>query len=410
MSEFLTSVRAAGPVREVDASTVLTPAPAEPDATAGADAMHPEPLEEVSGDLRSHHPRDFAMLVVTRAGSEEFRIRGQHCDAEHVLRSAERFGRPHLPLGDLAQKGGLDPQDLDDLLFEWSRIQPADLVDWLQGLRARIGDTDLRLVIWDSTGFDIPWEAFTLPPDQDRSLPGGPLGAFVAVTRLIVRPGQGPDRADEEVVAAGAVLSYVDEETADLDILERYGRRPLDAGPLLTLLEAGDEHVGLVYVGCHGTWSTDVLQLRLGPWKLSKISRSPLSRLKASRSLVFLNACHSGRLLADAVTGGSPARTEVFGFAEAFLRQGAGTVIGPTGPVDRRLARRVALAVFEQVAADPDKPVAAALRDARAAVGQGVVGVRDPREEDLKAFLYSCMYVCYGSPYTRLQLREGAAS
>lgn len=408
MTDFLTSVRAAPPAREVDAAAVLASAPTERDAVAPVGPTEPEPLDPVSADLLSRHARAFAQLVVTRAGSDEFRIAGQHCDPEHVLRTAERFGRPRLPLGDLARTGGLQSQDLDDLLYEWSRIQPEDLVDWLQGLRAGIGDTDLRLVIWDSTGFDIPWEAFTLPPDEDRSLPGGPLGAFVAVTRLALRPDQGPARADEELVAAGAVLSYVADETGDLDILEPYGRRSLDADALLELLESEDQRIGLVYVGCHGTWSTDVLQLKLGPWKLREISRYPLPGLEASRALVFLNACYGGRLLADAVTGGSPTRTDVFGFAEAFLRRGAGTVIGPTGPVDRGLAKQVALAVFEQVAAHPEQHVAAALRDARAAVGKTVLGVRRPRKEDLRAFLYSCMYVCYGSPYSRLELGGGA--
>ena len=52
-------------------------------------------------------------------------------------------------------------------MLVWSQDEP-ELIDWLQRLRAAVGDDELRLVIWDTTGFDIPWELFTCRAARHR--------------------------------------------------------------------------------------------------------------------------------------------------------------------------------------------------------------------------------------------------
>ena len=85
----------------------------------------------------------------------------------------EPRGRPRLSLGDLATGSGLSPEDLYDMMLEWSGGEDR-FIEWLQRLRAAVGDDELRLVIWDTTGFDIPWELFYMPGSEVPARQEGP--------------------------------------------------------------------------------------------------------------------------------------------------------------------------------------------------------------------------------------------
>lgn len=392
---------------EVDARSVLRPPVLAADVLEENSDRAAEPLATFTAALSARGDHSYAQLVVTRVGPEEFVIEGQHCDDGRVLAPA-RCGRPRLALGDLATRTGLEPEDIDDALWEWSRLQPK-IGEWLEALREEVGDDSLRLVIWDSTGFDIPWEMFALPGDEDAQRPQGSLGALVAVVRRVVsRGGPGIGQAGEDYAdqaCSGGVLAYLDDEMlADRDVLSHFDADLVGADALMRALESRQEPVALVYLGCHGTWGTRVTELRLGGFRHRDISRFPLPALAVWKSLVFLNACHAGRLIYDAAVNAG-----VMGFAEAFLRRGAGAVVGPTGPVEVDVARWVAQQILDDLAAHPELPVSVALRNARASAAQSVAGHRRVNEQDLKNFIYSCMYVCYGNPYFRLQLSRRAA-
>ena len=398
MPPFLTLVRGGADVLEVDARTVLgrgaRPAPVEVEP-----AQSLEPFESA---LSAHGDRSYAQLVATRVDDTHFVLQGQHRDPRHQLLPGTPRAGPSLALGDLAAKGGLSPEDLDESIDNWSRLGVPELRAWLAALRADIGDDDLRLVIWDTTGFEIPWEALTLEADEAGTLPAGPLGALLAVTRRVGAP---PESAGEDVghVCAGGVLAYLDAQFAsDAEVLARWQPGLVEPATLLAQLREGEEPVGLVYVGCHGTWAAEVTGLRLGAVRHRDVSRWALPRLASSRSLVFLNACHAGRLLDDPLL-----RAGLLGFAEAFLRRGAAVVIAPTGAVEVELARQVARRVLEDLASHPDRPVSVALRDARAAAARAALSGPGASEAELKAYFYTSMFVCYGNPYARLALPVG---
>ena len=80
--------------------------------------------------------------------------------------------------------------------------------------------------------------------------------------------------------------------------------------------------------------------------------------VRASRPLVFLNACEVGRLEPGLVGAG--------GFAEAFMNLGAGGVVAALWSVKDDLAHQLAEEFYRRVEAEPTTPYAAILRDLRA--------------------------------------------
>src|SRR6266568_8111000 len=165
MPSLIAAIQDPVPALEVDARTVLRSAP-EPVVTEPEPATA-EVLAPFEAAVAVRPTRSYAQLTVQRSGDEHYVLIGQHSDDSIVLRAGEPRGRPHLSLGELAsgrRVGGADlrPEDLYRLMLVWSREEP-ELVDWLQRLRTAVGDDQLRLVIWDTTGFDIPWELFHVP-------------------------------------------------------------------------------------------------------------------------------------------------------------------------------------------------------------------------------------------------------
>ena len=79
--------------------------------------------------------------------------------------------------------------------------------------------------------------------------------------------------------------------------------------------------------------------------------------IRASRPLVFLNACEVGRLEPGLVGAG--------GFAEAFMNLGAGGVVAALWSVKDDLAHQLAEEFYRRVEAEPTTPYAAILRDLR---------------------------------------------
>ncbi|UBU17995.1 CHAT domain-containing protein [Nonomuraea gerenzanensis] len=344
-------------------------------------------------------------VIPTKNG---FKVRGTGGDAP--LRAGGRhYGRPRLALGVLADGRhplGLGVLDVDAAMIEWSRDH-YELGQWINGLRARWGDDELQLVIWDDTGFEIPWEMLYLDADPDGGPAEGWLGALVCVSRwtTIRRDGRRPF-SDEPKECSGEVAVYLDQDMrGDFAALSPYADEPYDdVHDFLDLLRgqgAGSACLAMVYMACHGTLGDDFSRWRLGGLRWRDLQRPPLAALRRAPSLVFLNACHSGRLVEEAHLGDGVLR----GFAAIFLREGAEAVIGTVAEIDTEVASHVAGVIVEELAAGGGKPIAAALRDMRARAVPA-----DPHDaEQLVAFVYRCMYVYYGNPRTslRLEARQG---
>jgi CHAT domain-containing protein len=401
MSSIVADIQDAPPAVEVDARNALRPTP----EFVSTEPAEPEVLAQFAADATIRAARGYALLTVQRSDDgQHFMLLGQHSENEQRIQIGEPGGRPDLSLGNLAAPSGVSPEDVYDYMLEWSQGE-ASLINWLQQLRAEVGDDELRLVIWDTTGFDIPWELFYVPGAEDPQRREGPLGALVAVSRRVAAH-QGADNGSPyaDHICRGRLLAFVDDTMlADRQFLERYSAGEINLpGELLDQLDQAVDPLGLVYIACHGTYADELPKLRLGDLRYFQINRYPLTALTRSRAVVFLNACHAGRLLWD-----FRINREASGFASAFLRKGADAVIGPTGFVETGLAGRIAAGLLDQVARQPDQALASALTRIRAQIAQRVVGNLKPTEADLKELAYTFMYVCYGNPYATIELSAG---
>src|SRR5215471_4092527 len=202
--------------------------------------------------------RDSTALLQVQRHGELFRVCGTNSAIELPWTGDERYGRPELALGDLTdddkREDAVDPRDIFALMPEWSRSHD-EITDWINDLRVRFGDADLRIVIWDDTGFEIPWELLWLEPRPDDDLRPGWLGALVSVTRwtTIHRDGRNPYTDDPED-CAGHVVAYFDEAMrGDFDALRPFCSEAFsDVFRFISRLQDGPDPLSLVYMACHG--------------------------------------------------------------------------------------------------------------------------------------------------------------
>ncbi|WP_433190202.1 CHAT domain-containing protein [Actinoallomurus sp. CA-150999] len=360
-------------------------------------------------------PHATAELTVTRAaldgvpGHAVFQLIGFCCCGENLAPTKnERHGRPpQIALGTLISggEGGESPTQTLHRMRSWSRTK-YELLDWLRRLLLRHGD-DLRLIIWDDSGFDIPWELFWLPPDRAGRTAGGWLGALATVTRWTTI--QAPDGPVPYVSGrcAGDIAGYIAEE-----MREDRAFLPLPAerlagtvSELFTELETPGPGLALIYVACHGTYGETGFELTLGGLSVGEVDWRTFARITDSGGLVFINACHSGRLITDPHINDATIR----GFAEIFLRSGAYGFVGTAGAVLETEARSVAEHVLRRLREQPGVPVATLLRDYRriTAVAELPPVADRRRGKDMLRFVNSYMYLYFGGPETTVALYGG---
>ncbi|WP_157252919.1 CHAT domain-containing protein [Nonomuraea typhae] len=377
--------------------------PEEPLVPESAVTPVAETLTRFTADPRRRMPGDTARLDVQRDG-DGFLVMGAHREILLPRTGNRRYGRPKLGLGALTDDGdsALDPREIRYRMREWSRTHD-EIGDWINELRGHVGDAGLALVIVDDTGFEIPWELLWLPEDPGGELRPGWMGALIKVARwtTIHRDGRDPS-GDEPEDCAGEVVAFLGAGMeGDFAALSRFTERPYqDLPAFLARLRSERGGLGLVYMACHGRYGTTTSRLELGGLRVRDL-QAPLPAIRDSHSLVFMNACHSARLVNDLDLGDSILR----GFAESFLRHGAAAVIGTVGRIGTAYAMKTACSILDELAGDQDRPVSEALRDLRARIdSQTPDEPEDPRE--LLEFLYAFMYLYFGNPHTRLRLRE----
>ncbi|MFG2672094.1 CHAT domain-containing protein [Streptomyces sp. NPDC048445] len=313
-----------------------------------------------------------------------------------------------------ARPGGEPPSELLRSIRRWSQNQ-GPLTGWINRCRQVHGDS-LQLVVLDQTGFDLPWEALTLPPAPEAGLPGGMLGTLVDLARWFDAVRGGDDFPTGVAAPAGAVLGYFHPDMrADREVFHGYEHRPHSG--IVSFLRSLDEHTadptGLVYMGCHGTFDQELSKLTLADVTWAEYHDHGMSLLGRDGSLVCLNACHSGRFLDHDGDG----RQYLRGFTEVFLGNGAGGCIVTAGKVGDAEARELIRGLVETVTAEPARPVARALRAFRTgaherflAEGGVPLMVRDDGTFDERGqrnalrLLYSLMFQYYGHPLSTLHL------
>ncbi|MGW1885166.1 CHAT domain-containing protein [Streptomyces sp. NPDC001970] len=365
----------------------------------------PPPATALVRVRRQHHPD--GLQAFGFSGQCEGVVPLPHTTGPTQLRPAA------VGLGN-ARAGGEAPSELLRAIRHWSRNQRR-LADWINTARVVHGD-DLQLVIRDDTGYELPWEALWLPGVPEHDLGQGLLGALVVMSRWLTIHDLRTDFPESPATIEGRVLGYFSPDMhGDMAVFRDYDHRAhLKVGGFLDALDAHPgQATGLVYMACHGTYDERLSALSLAGVTWSEFNDRPMALLGGNRSMVCLNACHSGRFVHN-LGGGEDA---LRGFAELFLRKGAGGCIVTAGKVGEREARELIRQLVSAVTAEPWRPVAQSLRAFRARALRDFGSLTDiPRtlhddgrvdkdgQRRVLRLLYSFMFQFYGHPRSTLAL------
>ena len=389
--------------------------------TADASAPEPRELNEESVSLNAPMPRNVAVLIVQAHATDNdrwaFSLQGlSSIEGINGFGPTEPIAQPDVVLADLAQDvnpGTAQPSQILGIMHGFSQ-ENRKVPWWVNKLRAATED-DLHLIIIDYTGFEIPWELLTLPAGQSGIETY--LGTAVSTSRWqpIYDAQTFEDRpllwTKEEL--AGHIDAFVDEhelkgggkEVQVLVELQATVERGLkELANRLTRSEAG---FGLVYLACHGQSADTPVDYALGSLAttgdrlvLSALQAMKLQLFARSKAIVFINACHSGRMLRD----NKYLRTRYLrGFPEVFLSKGAVGVIGTTGFVNDAFATDMAKWFLRELSTT-EEPVSKLLRRWREKVLRDLPVERSEKND--VALLNACMYVYYGNPQSRLRITK----
>lgn len=383
----------------------------------------------IDAGLERKFPAGMAELYVyrkepTAEHRDRFGIRAT-CHCQPVQELPAVYGRPDLDFNRQVGPLGRLPADFLRAMHTWSDNK-GKLNTWLYD-HYHPEQARHELVIWDDTGFRIPWELFWLEADPDSGQVSGWLGAIETVTRWLTIDMSWPKRLkpfQDPYQSNGAVAAFIDTPMArDASLLVGFRVEPAaDMEILFKKLTTGTGELAVVYVACHGTFSDRPRDCKLGDFTLERAIElihlgSDLARLRDQPTLVFLNACNSGSLGIDEGTYNDEA---LRGFAEVFLRAGAAGVLATTGAVGMDAAHEVARDLLNHLRTFPDVPVAEALRRLRVRAWRGTdlallktkptQANRAAADAVLLPLIDHFMYVYYGSPRMVISLaRSGLA-
>lgn len=405
--------RPAVPPAPTDAPPLLPPNAQQVGAVA---------LEESAVALDEALPSPAVTLLVRPEGDRTYSV--EILAPEHLAPPppATRRPMPNLSIADVRRQR-IRPSDVDFLLSEFAAGR-SDLRKWLNQACARLGE-EIVVIIHDYTDGEIPWELFQLSTDGPRRY----LGTAATVTRWLSTTDYNDDdllwhNSPREI--AGGILAYVnlertsDEKDSPYELAHAPEEKQWlkqsgfcrdtalkhDIRDWMKTLQGPVPAQALVYLACHGDFSpANILELYLGSnWKrdqqirLRDLDKLPLTLLRSARSIVFINACHSGRLNStdERLRDGRQR-----GFVEVFLRKGAGGVIATFAGVRDELASGTARALIEKIQQQPDVPVAKLLRQMRQ---EAVAAVLAESEAEIERMLHVFMYVYYGHSETVVRL------
>lgn len=285
------------------------------------------------------------------------------------------------------------------------------LLGWINILYQRIGET-LQIVIYDHTDSEIPWEMLEIEP-------GKYLGAIVPIARwlpiplsaiefrkLIINPEQ----------HKGRVIAYLDEDMLPDAITERQILESFDTQfqqsihDLHVSLNQSLSEVGLVYLACPGMFAPyDSDAVAYSFWnypgeRLIPLHLELLETQGVARPIVFVNACHSGRVIRH------KDRWRLHGLPLVMLKRIASGYIGSLGQVNSRNANQIGHSILEAILNNREgvQPLQL-LYQLRATAAQQLNANKELYINQLD-FIYTFMYVYYGNPLAQLQLLPAQAS
>ncbi len=353
----------------------------------------PKFLQKVRVRLDETRDPNTAIVLIERAASGKMRLKGFHAEIEPL--SVEGVPQPPYCLADLDQE---EPKSKDIYaeVSGFSRTGLEDLLKWLRNVLAAVASRgkELSLVLVEYVETRVPWEMVELDPGQ-------PIGVRAVVVRWlpVMFHGMEVELDLNQVARSGRVLAYLHsglEEDQELQKCERLSCTSV--ADLQRFLSAPPPRVALVYLACHGTFARDAqhatqvqsfnnLHDRIRPLDLEAPPALP-----APRPVVFINACHSGRLCNDQ-------EGRLIGLPEVFLAKFADAFIGTLGPVEDTVAQGVAARLL--CAAQSGSEIPSLLRCLRAEATEQLDWSDPVRRQ---RYVNTFMYVFYGSPRTTLRL------
>ena len=360
-------------------------------------------------------PPNVAMLCVTGStwhGEPSFQL---HFHYRHKVRAAARDSdlavqRPSklsLPMrAEQVERTAPTEQPwrkaYEAVMSWWAPM--AKLTMWTRELIA--ADDNPKLIIWDNTDHEIPWELVHHRRSDGRG-PIGWLGELVPIIRwTAIHDGERAwyYSAEGRRCLGGLLMMEDPSLSTKPDSFARYeiDPRTTTVDELMIKLDDPSHRFGLLLLRCHGKYSGDASEFTLGGKALNAYTEYTMDALRESGALVVLNACGSGRPAIDQRYHGAPTRS----FAELFLRYGAGGVIATVGEVDLNHSHDFAVRLLENARAQ-DLNIAEALQQHRryyAQLARRKRGQSESRtERDFELFFSSFMYVYFGHPDTVLR-------
>lgn len=418
VKRLLTADRAVPAARigtETDPDTVLSEAAVDSDI-AGRET-DPRDFEATDVHLSAALPPDVALLRVT---STQFK--GRRCVQLHfhhkgkvaVAASERELGTQYvrdIRVADLVTRakdqnanGKADAwgEAYDQVRAAWSSM--GTLVMWLRGFLA---DQDApKLVVWDDTGDEMPWELFKFEGKVAGAERQGWLGELIPVVRwtsVLDGARMWTYDASPDSCEGGVLVSEDIEFDAGLgdasSALSPYEveARTRSMHALYRRLMEDIPEVALVVARYHGHRGDDGRNSRLGKSSLDRLS-DPMPGLARAGAIVLLNGCNTAR----------PVGADGRSFAEVFLRRGARGVIATTGDISIDHSHDFAARLMEACVRD-HVVIAEQLMRHRAEYARRVALAnqeedRAPYAAEFEGFFDAYTYVYFGHPYARLRI------
>ncbi|MDB9435929.1 CHAT domain-containing protein [Dolichospermum lemmermannii CS-548] len=280
------------------------------------------------------------------------------------------------------------------------------------------------LIIYDLTTFEIPWEMLEIKKDEY-------LGASIVTVRWqdIIDQNDWDNENRlinleiEENNCRGKMVAYLNknlnkkdpnEVNLEKQTIEKF--QPIlhdNINEFLLFLNSSKPNISLIFIASHGFYEDDESTkindstIRLGAndpkeqISLSGLSAYNFNCLTEISIIVFINACHSGRLHKN-----DPLRikeSKIFsGFPIFFLEKGAKGVIGTLYKVKNEYAVIFSQNFFAEYEANNGLSVAKILKNIREKAVKEYIN--NPDTKNMLLFFYTFMYIYYGNPMTTLDI------
>ena len=376
-----------------------------------------------SPQLNKKFNRTVAVLYV-EAEDNKYRVRGR--TDEYIPLDTKLEEPPILSFSQYIKGHDkteylLKMQEFIGLINEFSEYnhEARKISDWLSNLQevlqSKFNEKLQYLAINDKTDFEIPWEMLRFKNSY--------LGASLITVRWQDIPNEDSSGhiplEFEPTDCSGDIIAYTNTKElrnvgSEKTSLEKFKTTSFeDVKKFLSHLEnlkKVNYKISLIFIASHGIWGDDISQIKFGEIKDTSKNRSlrylygyNFKFFKNSPSIVFMNACHSGRLLRDKKSKIIPHDYRT-GFATLFLKRGARGVIGILSQVLDEYAAKITDNFFKEYLNNTELSVAAILRNIRHEAAKKLEDDRTDENELL--FISTFMYVYYGNPMTTLQLTE----